>query len=176
LSTLSKLKSKPKAYWLMSAVGVLYVLLKMLRILTVSILFMYSTLSVLADKVPLSGVFESDIERSVKCMVDNNHPAIKEEDDEERLKTAFGHPNNPLIHVWSADGLKVIITEDWTELLKYDWKKVADSTYQSVKPADKLNTQLIRRIKILSPDSYYLEITVNEIVTREFYKRKAIQN
>ena len=127
----------------------------------------------LADGVPLEGKFASQIEKTLQWMIENKHPAIKQPGDEDRLREAMGAPKNPLIHQWTDGHLTAIVTKDFSETYKWDCKEVSATTFRCSKPADKSNTEMVRTITITSPDTYYLETTVNGIRTREYFRRTA---
>ena len=128
------------------------------------------TRSVAADAVPLSGSFIPEVDKTIQWMVEAKRPALSGDEAPERYKE-IAYSGAPLIHHWNDGKLTVELTKKWTEPIKLKWEKISDSTFKSVAPWDDNNTELIRVIEIGDKNNYYIEITVNGRVTREYFTR-----
>ena len=123
------------------------------------------------DGPNLSGDFVPDVEKSMDWLLENNHPAIQGEGKAEHFRDAV-YSGDPLIHRWSGSKLTVILNENWTEAYSREWKQIDKQTFRTIAPGYESNSETITIWKIISPDAYFLEMTVNERTTREYFKRK----
>jgi len=153
----------------------LYVLQEMKTFLITLIAVVASVSQVLSEPVKLNGDFVPDEAKSIAWMVEAKHPAVVGEGKLERYKKA-AYSGTPITHRWKEGKLEVLISDDWREPYTREWTKVSPTSYKSVKPKDETNTELVTIIEITDPKNYYLEITVNERTTREYFTRKDPEN
>ncbi len=119
----------------------------------------------------LNGVFVPDVDLTMNWMEKANHPAVQGENGVQRFREA-AYSSNPLIHQWNKGKLTILISEDWSQPTSYNWVQLDKATWQFVIPPDESNTKTIHVLKILSNDLYFLDLTVNDRVTREYFRRR----
>ena len=139
--------------------------------LTTVVSVLASVSQALSEPVKLNGDFVPDQAKSIAWMKENRYPGAEGEGKLERYKKA-AYSGTPVIHRWAEGKLEVLISDDWKEPYTREWIEVSPASYKSVKPKDKTNTEQVTMIQIANPDNYYLEITVNERTTREYFTRK----
>lgn len=144
----------------------------MKALLTTLSLVMTLVFQALSAPVNLDGDFVPDIAKSIAWMIEVAHPAVVGEGNIERNKKA-AYSDDPLIHHWVDGRLEVEITADWRMPYTGEWIELSPKSFKSIQPKDKNNTELITTITIQNADNYYLEITVNGRITREYFTPKA---
>ena len=139
--------------------------------------FLITLISVIAsvsqassEPVKLNGDFVPDQAKSIAWMKEAKHPAVEGKGKLERYKRA-AYSTPPLIHRWAEGKLEVLISDDWKEPYTREWIKLSPKIYRSIKPKDKLNTELVTTITIVDADNYFVDIAVNGRVTREHFVR-----
>jgi hypothetical protein len=119
----------------------------------------------------LDGEFIPDVEPTIEWLINANHPIIQGEGGVARYREG-AYSEDPLLHRWNNGNLVVKITKDWEQSWSRSWKKIDAHTYQTVIPANGLNTEVTNIFTITGEDTYYVEIRVNGCTTREYYTRK----
>ena len=109
----------------------------------------------LSELVKLNGDFVLDQAKSITWMKENRYTGIEGEGKLERYKKA-AYSGTPLIHRWAKGRLKVLISEDWKVPYTREWIEMSPTSYKSVKPKDKLDTETVAIIEIVDPDNYYI--------------------
>jgi len=132
------------------------------------------------NKIDIEGDFSPDIEKSLKWMVDKKHPVLlvdgKIDMDKVKQYREAVSSGDPLIHMWRNGKMRIQVTRDWIQNDTSRWMKIDKWNYKTVKPANKSNTEFKTTLTILDKNNYYIEITANHRVTREYFTRNHIEN
>jgi len=108
---------------------------------------------------PLRGTFKSEVEANIHYVRETFPDKYKE--NEKNWAMVF---DGTLVHVWRDGGLKVIISEDWTEHMRVPVKRVGESVYEYAEKG--------WRFVIMTDDRYYVEIDTPTGTIREYFQRK----
>ncbi|MCC5849972.1 MAG: hypothetical protein JJU29_17945 [Verrucomicrobia bacterium] len=144
----------------------------LIQIFTLLLLGCASQPSQVSNSLP-SGVYYPDVKRSMAWMLENRYSGkvgAEAEDIARKLREAL-YEGELLRHSWENGQLEAGVG-DWNQPYSREWEEIGPGLFRSIKPADESNTELITLLKITSEDTYFIEITVNGVLTREYWVRK----
>ena len=121
-------------------------------------------------KIPLSGLFESNGEKTIQWLIESEHSWTKK-DNWEKYKEIY-KTDNPLIHSWSDGNLKVLLSEGEHLETQNNWSHEGENTFKKIVSSDNMKYDEFVTLRMISVDEYFIDTEVNKVVHREYFIRK----